>query len=332
MMIKWFFKLFGSTSLMLLMGCALIWAASYYFVPKLENEYPAPGRLVDVGGYEMHIRCLGKGKPTVIMEADSNEFSVQWANIQPRVAKYSRVCAYDRAGLGWSSRGDKPRTSSHMVEELHTLLKNAGEQGPYVFVGHSFGGLNARLFSHQYPGSVQGMVLVDSAHENQHQQIPELKDVGSKMALLYKVMQMASKIGALAVTPEAIPENGLVGDALDQYRAVLATKDYFKTAEEETRSLSSSLTELQLAELNTLGDMPLVVLSRGMMDPLLGMSDKQLPEYEKRWRGLQQELTHLSSNSRHIHALKSRHFIHLSEPDIVIRAIREVLLQIRKYG
>lgn len=331
-MIKWFMKLFASSLAMLILVSLGIWGASHYYKPKLANNYPAPGRMVDVGGFDMHIQCMGQGSPTVILEAASNEFSVQWASVQPRVAMYSRVCTYDRAGLGWSARGSKPRTSAHMVKELHTLLQNANEPGPYVMVGHSFGGLNSRLYSHQYPDEVKGMVLVDSAHEDQHQKIPELQDVGKKMVLLFKVMQVAHEIGALAVSPEAIPDNGLKGDALDQYRAILATKDYFKTAEEEAKALSDSLNELKQADLSNLGDMPLVVVSRGMVAPLLGMSDAELPAYESKWKNLQRQLVDLSSNGRHIEALESSHFIHLSEPQLVVRAVREVLMQIRKSG
>lgn len=309
-----------------------IWGASKHYKPELESSYPAPGRMVDVGGYKMHIQCMGHGSPTVVMDAGSNEFSVQWTSVQSKVAIYSRVCVYDRAGLGWSARGYNPRTSSFMVKELHQLLENADEPGPYVMVGHSFGGLNARLYTHEYPEQVQGLVLVDSAHEDQIERIPALEDVGKKMTLLFKVMQLAYKTGALAVSPESIPDRGLTGDALDQYRAVLATKNHFKAAEEESRALAASFEEIKAMNVTSLGNLPLVVVSRGMKAPLMGMEESDLAAYESSWKNMQSELVSLSSNGRQMKALHSGHYIHLSEPQVVIRAVREVLLQIRKNG
>ena len=103
-------------------------------------KYPAPGQMIGVGGYRLHINCTGTGSPTVVIEAGLGEPSLMWALVQPQVSTTTRVCAYDRAGLGWSDKSPKPRTAEIMVEELHTLLKNANIPGPYVMVGHSTGG------------------------------------------------------------------------------------------------------------------------------------------------------------------------------------------------
>lgn len=129
--------------------------------------YPPPGELVDVGGHSLHINCVGKGSPTVILESGSGATSVDWANIQPEVANTTRVCAYDRAGSGWSETGPGPGDPQQIAGELHTLLGNAGIDGPYVLVGHSFGGLYVRMYADLYPNEVEGMVLVDSSHPEQ---------------------------------------------------------------------------------------------------------------------------------------------------------------------
>ncbi|HWR73601.1 MAG TPA: alpha/beta fold hydrolase, partial [Nitrospirota bacterium] len=134
---------------------------------RLSTQNPPPGRIVDVGGYRLHLNCTGEGSPTVILESGMNEFSLSWALVQPGVAKFTRVCSYDRAGLGWSDPGRAPRTSETIVRELHALLRAAGITGPLVLAGHSFGGMNARLYARRYPNEVAGMVLVDSAHEDQ---------------------------------------------------------------------------------------------------------------------------------------------------------------------
>src|SRR3972149_4273654 len=102
---------------------------------NLAKLYPAPGQLVDVGGYELHINCTGQGSPTVTLAAGSLEYSLFWALVQPEVARFTRVCSYDRAGYGWSEPRPHPRTANTMVEELHTLLVNANVKGPYVLVG-----------------------------------------------------------------------------------------------------------------------------------------------------------------------------------------------------
>jgi pimeloyl-ACP methyl ester carboxylesterase len=129
--------------------------------------YPPPGELVDVGGHSLHLNCVGEGSPTVILESGLGAMSVDWANIQPEVSDTTRVCAYDRAGTGWSEPGPGPGDPQQIAAELHTLLANAGIDGPYVLVGHSFGGLYVRMYAYQYPNEVEGMVLVDSSHPEQ---------------------------------------------------------------------------------------------------------------------------------------------------------------------
>src|SRR6185437_3838481 len=111
-------------------------------------HYPAPGKLVDIGGYKLHINCTGTGSPTVILDAGLGGTSLDWSKVQPAVAHFTRVCSYDRAGYGWSESGPGLRTSQQIVKELHLLLAHAQINGPYVLVGHSAGGLNMRLYAY----------------------------------------------------------------------------------------------------------------------------------------------------------------------------------------
>ena len=134
--------------------------------------YHPPGRLVDIGGYRLHLYCVGQGSPTVILEAGGGNPWLSWYKVQPKVAAFTRVCAYDRAGLGWSDPSPRPRTAKVIAEELHTLLQNGGVTGPFVLVGHSLGGMDARMFANQYPSEVVGMVLVDSSHPDQENRFP----------------------------------------------------------------------------------------------------------------------------------------------------------------
>ncbi len=125
---------------------------------------PAPGRLVDIGGMRLHLSCAGEGGPTVVLEAALGASSISWSLVQPGLARLTRVCSYDRAGFGWSDRGPMPRTARRIAWELHTLLERARVPAPYLLVGHSFGGIVARVFARDYRDTVAGVVFVDPAH------------------------------------------------------------------------------------------------------------------------------------------------------------------------
>ena len=129
--------------------------------------------LVDVGGHQLYINCAGKGAPVVVLEAGLDSGTEAWDSVQPGVAEFTRVCRYDRAGVGQSEAGPKPRTSQQIVDDLRRLLSNAGVRGPYVLVGHSFGGMNARLYAAQHPQEAAGVVLVDSFHPDSLSRIRE---------------------------------------------------------------------------------------------------------------------------------------------------------------
>ena len=161
-----------------------------------DKRYPPPGQLVDVGGYRLHLHCIGQGSPTVVLDAGLGAFSLDWGAVQPQIATSTRVCAYDRAGLGWSEPGPTPRSPQQFADELHALLTNAGVEGPYVLVAHSISGKTARLFASQHPNEVAGMVLVDARHESVDEHLtPE---------------QLAAEDAAAAAVPEHDQVDGKV--------------------------------------------------------------------------------------------------------------------------
>ena len=138
-----------------LLALAVIGAIYQAVATEIDRRtYPPPGQLVEVGGHRLHLHCVDQGTPTVILEAASGGMSAHWVRVQQEVARTTRACAYDRAGLGWSEPGPGPRDARQISSELHTLLGNAGIEGPYVLVGHSYGGLYVRTHADRYPDEV----------------------------------------------------------------------------------------------------------------------------------------------------------------------------------
>ena len=125
------------------------------------RKYQRPGGLVEVGDHQLHIHCTGAGSPAVVLEASASAISASWGWIQPELARHTRVCSYDRSGLGWSETGDRPFDPRLVPEELRALLQAADVTGPYVLAGHSLGTAFVRMYAARYPGDVAGLVLID---------------------------------------------------------------------------------------------------------------------------------------------------------------------------
>src|SRR5215469_10834443 len=162
---------------LLLVGAGLAGAA-YQAIANWRDarRFPQEGRSIALGaefpGVSLNLNCVGQGSPTVILDSGLGVPAAGWDLVMPDVAKFARVCSYDRAGYGWSSAGPMPRTSDEIVKELHVLLAASDEKGPYVLVAHSFGGYNVRVYADKYPADVAGLVLVDTSHEDQEKSMP----------------------------------------------------------------------------------------------------------------------------------------------------------------
>lgn len=133
------------------------------------RRYLPPGKLVEINGKTWHYQVMGKGYPTVIVDSGTGGTHLDWQLVQPKIAKFTRILTYDRAGYGWSDASLEPRTAEQVVSELRQLLREVEIEPPYVFVGMSLGGLFSRLFAYNYPEEVAGMVLVDVAHERMYE-------------------------------------------------------------------------------------------------------------------------------------------------------------------
>ncbi|MCE3224110.1 MAG: uncharacterized protein K0S58_2290 [Nitrospira sp.] len=294
-------------------------------------HYQPPGRMVDVGSHRLHLYCIGKGSPTVVLEAAAPGWSIYWSLVQPEVAEVTRVCAYDRVGLGWSERGPLPRTGQRMADELHRLLERAGIAGPYILVGHSFGGFVARLYRQDHPNDVVSIVLVDAGHESQLRQAEfrAFVNAGKSLLPLFRAMTIVG-MPRLSASFDHLPpllaehEHNVSEGVRSMLRAGWLRTSYPTTLTDESDALVDPLE--QIRRVSSLGDLPLVVLTAtgpvwwpdmpGAVNPV---------KFRKMWLDLQQDLTKLSSNSRQVFADQSSHFIPFDQPELVITAIRRLV-------
>lgn len=315
-----------------------------YGAEALDNyRYPAPGKLIDVGGYKLHIRCTGSGAPSVIIAAGGGEFSLSWFAVQDEIAKFTHVCTYDRSGTGWSEEGPLPQTGKNIAMQLHALLESAGIPKPYILVGHSLGGVYVRLYANIYPNDVYGVILVDSAHELQlkrAQEFQKMREEKSKNAIqdtpndsiiehithalakswfgqhtgidrLYVLMTEAESFSARPV---------LIQDA---FRARYITGASSRSGENTGKHSIETLSELENSE-NKLLDKPLTVIIHG----------KESPETQEAYAyvilPLAEDLVAKSSKGKQIIAENSGHMIHYEQPEIIVEAVRDMVAQYHK--
>jgi pimeloyl-ACP methyl ester carboxylesterase len=270
-------------------------------------QFHPPGKLVDVGGYRLHLYCTGSGGPTIVLEHGHRATYLDWYRVQPELAKFIRVCSYDRAGFGWSEHSPRDRTPGVMADELHSALQAAGEKPPYVLVGHSFGAMNAIMFAHTFPKEIVGVVLVDgSTPESLH---PARWRTRSWM----RMMQLTMPFGlprwrgwCAGGSPEIAGVKQAVSCRSQNFETILREDSAIPAATGEIRAISS------------LGNIPVVVITR---DPATGNNS----EFEARHAQQQRELTKLSTNSRFVVAEGSGHDIPLVRPDVVVETVKYLI-------
>jgi len=273
--------------------------ASYQAVATAidQRTYPARGQLVDVGGYRLHITCVGTGSPTVMLLHGNGGTSLDWYGVQPAIATTTRVCAYDRAGMGWSDAGPGPRDAQQIVHELHTLLTNAVIAGPYVLVGHSFGGLYTRVYADQYPDEVAGMVLVDASHPDMWARTPGGQNIYTSSVQMGGILAALAPFGITrlqATTTHLPPNYDMPPERYAEYQALRSSTRSWNAALAELRATPATMDQVRTTR--SLGPMPLVVLTaRG--DHTQG--GQQALEIEQLHVALQNELAALSTNSTH---------------------------------
>lgn len=314
--------------------------------------YPPPGRLVDIGGYKLHLNCTGKDGPTVILIAGAGDFSFDWELVQLGVARFTRVCSYDRAGLAWSDPGPTPRTMLQDAQELHLLLKAAQVKPPYVLVGHSLGGLIARVYAEAFANEVAGMVLVDSTHEDTVLMY-QGKLVHMRELAKGRTVPPAQTIKTSPPKPptkedlerfESDRKNSgppQIGEPFDKLSASAQAMHIWARSQPPRAARSDDFfpEELQMMYATRaktpyqLGDRPLVILlpngAYGSAPEGISAEDWKRFNEEKRQQKL--GLTSLSHNSKVIVAENSGHHIQLDEPQVVTQTIRLVVDSVRRH-
>lgn len=308
-------------------GCLI--ACAVMGVAKDPAPPHPPGKLIDLGGRKLHFQRAGSGSPTVVIENGNSAFSIDWALVQPEVAKFAQVCTYDRAGYAWSDPGPADGTVEQTADDLHLLLLKAGVKPPYVLVGASIGGFYVRAYQRRYPDEVVGLVFVDSTHEDGLGYMVEGKP---KAIHLLSRAEMRAAFQPLLGDPSLLPKapaaleasfNRLPKDL--QAARLWALQKWFTDLDATREMISADSWRLEfiaqhrarLATAHPLGDLPLVVMGR-------------TNDHAEKRKRQQEELRVLSSVGKLVLAENIGHEIHLDRPDFVVQAIREVVDTVQK--
>ena len=312
------------------------------------KTYKPVDQMVDVNGIQMRLDCRGSGSPTVVLEAGAQSSSMVWVQVQDDVAKYTRVCSYDRAGYGWSEPVHEELSPQKVAEMLHDLLEKGGEGLPYLMVGHSFGGIYIRAFTAEYPDEVVGMVLVDSTHDNQAQQVPpeiaespEIAKLNNTQSAILHIFPIAAPIGVMRAFK--LMDSAATGMSWPEEAKEPLLAEMYRTGYIGAYVREVDMMDAYSGQPGNLGDIPLIVLSQKMdVQDAQEMFEQYPPAIQSQltmetmqqvadsYNEMQNELAALSTRGERIVVEESGHFIQLDAPKVVIDAIREVFGQVAR--
>jgi pimeloyl-ACP methyl ester carboxylesterase len=279
---------------------------------------PAPGKLVEIGGFRMHVHAQGSGDgPTVILETGLTGMSAAWGWVAPVLAESGRVITYDRAGLGWSDAGNRPHDALNTAHRLRRLLEVSGEEGPYILVGHSLGGLFVRMFADLYPDEVVGLVLVDASHPDQSADDSELRDTTARNLKAMRFGPAMARLGVLQRSKMLDQTlDGLPPTEKHAASAFLSSVKHMRATRAEAEAWPATVAQVRGAK--PLGDMPLVVLTAGVGN-------------HAAWKTLQADLATLSTIAEHRVVEGASHFTIVTEKrhaQAIVDAVKHVREQV----
>jgi pimeloyl-ACP methyl ester carboxylesterase len=263
---------------------------------------PPPGHLVDIGGYRLHLWCTGDGAPAVILDTGLGGSSADWGFVQPDVARFTRVCSYDRAGMGYSDPGPSPRTARRIASELAELLVRSGIAGPVVLVGASIAGFDVRVFASDHPERAAGLVLVDASHEDQAHEVPQMA----------RFVPLLSTIGVLRLFGVSFGQRieSLAPSVRQFAQATSFRAAGYQTAADELSHIRESTSEVKSSRRKL--TIPVLVVTGGR-------------GADENWRRLQRDHASLSDRGCLIVAQESGHVVAIDQPEAVVDAIRTVV-------
>jgi pimeloyl-ACP methyl ester carboxylesterase len=324
-------------------GCLIILAVlvgfgfEAFMRSQASRKYPVLGKLVDIGGRRIQIDCRGKGSPTVVLESGIDILgSLSWAAVHNEIAQTTRVCAYSRAGILWSDPNTGTVDIKSIAQDLHEALIKSGETGPWVMVGYSAGGPSTMIFTSLYESEVAGLVFVDASHPDQ---IVPMQKIGISLDTLPPVLiplsEVLARIGLVRLMSMVMPQGNTIPNVPPLASQVVEA--YFpQNISSFLKGIQSNDSEITAAgNFRKLGDRPLVVLTatRKLSPDELqaaGMSQEQEIQMQTLWNQLQADLATWSTRSRHEIVPDASHTIQFDRPEVVIKAVREVVINVRK--
>lgn len=296
--------------------------------------YSRPHRLVDIGGRRLNLFCSGHGAPTIVLDGGLGDDMTEWRAVQTKLAGITKVCSYDRAGLGFSDPGPEPRTASALSDDLEQLLKRAGVHPPYVMVGSSLASLHIQLFTDRHLQQVSGMVLVDPSFEHQvavyeaatPAYIPSAQKQVATLQSCISQFRKETPAPGTALYKDCIgdPDPDLPPDVVSALVAH-TTSDSFRMVASELKEFSGASSDEVDASRRPYGDMPLIVLTAG--NP--GGSDPDTLIRSAIWTRMHDRMASLSSRGTNRIVKGATHHIQLSKPEAVIDAVSDVIAQAR---
>jgi pimeloyl-ACP methyl ester carboxylesterase len=292
----------GVVVVLALTGAAYQWLATRRDLAAA----PPPGRLVDIGGHRLHLWCTGDGAPAVVLDTGLGGTTADWGYVQPEVARFTRVCSYDRAGMGYSDPGPSPRTARRIASELAELLRREGIEGPVVLVGASIAGLDVRMFASDHPARAAGLVLVDASHEDQAHEPPRIARFAPLLAALgvFRLSDVSFGQRAESLSP-----------SVRQFaRATAFRAAGYTAAADEIIHVRESASEVRSARRKLTIPVLVVTGARGG---------------DENWRKLQRDQASLSERGCLIVAAQSGHVVAVDQPEAVVDAIRTVVATAR---
>lgn len=294
---------------------------------KAVREFTPPGRLVEVNEAQIHLHCIGSGTPTVVLESGTGSSSAVWMDVQPEIAKFTRVCSYDRPGLGWSKQRGGAGGAVQTADELHALLKAASEQPPYVLVGHSLGGPRNLIYAHRFPTEVVGFVFVDATHPEWRDHLPpELsEDTETNWIPRRFVLSVLTEVGILRIAQSLLAD---AGQGVDRQRARAFGPQNLRGAMREGE-WSDEVLE-QARDTGLLGNKPVIVLTADSLHLPEEISQEIKMKVKALRLEFQRELASMSTNSEHRIIAESGHSIQIDAPESVITAVRDVVSALRQ--